>query len=144
MRTALDSHAMRPIRQAGVVAAAVVVGLALSGTVALAQMSRVSVTLEFAFSASGKEMPAGRYMVEAQPGRVTIQPQGGNGSPIVMPVITRLGRHDNDAEPELVFDKIDGKFLLSEVWLPGADGYLLLATSTEHDHAVHGGPKARK
>jgi hypothetical protein len=144
MRTALNSRAIRPIRQAGLVAAAIVIGLSLSGTMALAQVSRVNVTLEFPFSAAGKEMPAGRYTIEAQPGRITIQAQSGTSGTTMMTVITRLGRHDNDAEPELVFDKVDGKFLLSEVWLPGADGYLVLATATEHDHAVHGGPRARK
>jgi hypothetical protein len=57
---------------------------------------------------------------------------------------TRLGRHDRDAEPEIVFDKLGGKFLLSEVWLPGQDGYLLLTTKEQHDHAVLGGSNPRK
>jgi hypothetical protein len=34
-------------------------------------------------------------------------------------VITTLGRHDKDPDPEFVFDRIDGKLLLSEVWIPG-------------------------
>ena len=144
MPTALGTHAIRHLRRAGVVAAAVFVGLALSGTTAHAQVSRANVTLEFAFSAAGQELPAGRYSLEAQPGRVVVRLESGKASPVLLPVITRLGRHDNDAEPELIFDKVGGKLHLSELWLPGSDGYLLLATASEHDHAVHGGPKSRK
>ncbi len=59
-------------------------------------------------------------------------------------VLTRLGRHDRDAEPEIVFDKVGGKFLLSEVWLAGEDGYILLTTKEQHDHRILGGSKPRK
>jgi len=133
----------RRLRPVGVIAVAVVIGVALSATAAFAQVSRVNVTLGFAFVAAGKDMPAGAYVVEADQGKVTLSPTG-KGSPVVMSVVTRLGRHDNDAEPELIFDKVDGKLFLSELWLPGADGYLVLVTNKEHDHAVHGGPRPRK
>ncbi len=55
-----------------------------------------------------------------------------------------LGRHDKDADPELVFDKIGTKLELSEVWLPNQDGFLLLATKGRHEHAVVGGSNPRK
>jgi len=54
----------------------------------------------------------------------------------MMAVITRLGRHDKDAEPELVFDKVAGAMHLSEVWFPGQDGLLLLGTGETHEHHV--------
>lgn len=37
-------------------------------------------------------------------------------------------------EPHIVFDKIGERYFLSEVWLPGADGYLLHATNEKHTH----------
>jgi len=143
MRTPSTTAARRYLRPVGVLAAALVIGVALSGTIAFAQANRVNVTLDFAFVASGKEMPAGTYQVEVEQGKVTVTPRG-KGPGAILAVLTRLGRHDNDSEPELVFDKVGGKLLLSEVWLPGLDGYLLLATAAEHDHAVHGGSRPHK
>ncbi len=61
-----------------------------------------------------------------------------------MTALTGLGRHDKDVDTELVFDKIGGKFLLSEVWFPGRDGYLLLATKDAHEHAVVGGSNPKQ
>jgi hypothetical protein len=62
----------------------------------------------------------------------------------MMPVITRLGRHDNDTDPELIFDKVGGKFLLSELWLPDLDGFLVLNTPVDHEHRVLGGSRPHK
>jgi len=143
MSIRLGIFTRRRLRPVGVIAVAVVIGVALSATAAFAQVSRVNVTLESAFVAAGKGMPAGDYVVEADSAKVTVSPKG-KGSPVVMSVITRLGRHDHDSDAELVFDKVDGKLLLSEIWLPGADGYLVLVTAHEHDHAVHGGSRPRK
>jgi hypothetical protein len=65
------------------------------------------------------------------------------GAAAVLPVVTRLGRHDTDQNIELVFDKVKGERLLSEIWPAGGkDGYCVLATSAEHTHYVMGGSKA--
>ena len=63
---------------------------------------------------------------------------------MTLPVITLLGRHDKDTDPEFVFDKIDGKLMLSEIWIPGQDGLLVLATKGPHEHAVLGGSNPKK
>jgi hypothetical protein len=63
---------------------------------------------------------------------------------MLIPVITMLGRHDRDPDAEFVFDKIAGKTVLSEVWLPRKDGFLLLATKGPHEHTVVGGSNPRK
>ena len=101
-------------------------------------------TIDFAFVVADKDMPAGSYSLEAGGGRVTVRPQNGKGTTAMLPILTRLGRHDNDADAELIFDKLDGKLHLSELWVPGVDGFLLLATAKEHDHAVHGGSRPHK
>ena len=73
-----------------------------------------------------------------------LQLTGPAGGRDFIPVITLLGRHDRDADAELVFDKVDGKAVLSEVWMPGKDGFLLVATKGPHSHAVVGGSNPRK
>jgi len=64
--------------------------------------------------------------------------QGGtaDSASVVIPVITSLGRRDANKVPELVFDKLNGGLYLSEIWLPGKDGLLVLATKEAHEHQV--------
>ena len=51
---------------------------------------------------------------------------------ILLPIVTMLGRHDRDADPEFVFDKVGGKVLLSEVWDAWKGRRLLLVTRESH------------
>ena len=124
--------------------AALLLLLVVGAGVSQAQSSRiVKAEIPFVFFAGTKEMPAGTYRLEKQfGGPVTIS--GPSGASAVLAVMTYLGRHDSDAEPELVFDKLEGKMQLSEVWYPGEDGLLLHGTKERHDHAIVGGPKAKK
>jgi hypothetical protein len=125
------------------VIAAVAVAIAVGGGLAYAQTA--SVDIGFKFMAGGKAMPAGKYTIEKTPnGPLALKSQAPTVASVFLPEITRLGRHDNDAEPELVFDNIKGELQLSEVWFPGEDGYLLLGTKERHDHRVVGGPKSWK
>ena len=128
-------------RRAFVGIAAFVVAFVMGGVMAYGQS--VSADIGFPFVAGGKEMAAGKYGVEVTAiGQVSLT--GPDRGRILMPVITMLGRHDLDADNEFVFDKIDGKLVLSEVWMSGKDGLLLLATKGPHEHAVLGGSKPRK
>jgi hypothetical protein len=119
--------------------------VAVVAGVAVAQSSISKVTIGFGFDAAGEAMPAGDYTVEvsSDPSSGRVIMRNGAKSAVLL-VITRLGRHDNDKDPEIVFDKVDGKYLLSEVWLSGEDGYLLLATKTAHGHFVVGGSHPSK
>ncbi len=120
--------------------AALAVAFVVGGAVAQAQ--KATVNIDFPFIAAGKSMPAGRYDVTASgDGPVLLRGPGGT---VNLSVITRLGRHDKDAEPELVFDKLESGLHLSEVWMPGEDGYLLLGTKETHGHTVVGGPMGEK
>ena len=127
-----------------VTAAALALAFVVGDATAYAQL--VSVDVGFPFVAGGKDMPAGKYTVEVtaaeEGGPVLVRGSGRASGP--MSVVTRLGRHDNDMDPELVFDKIDGKYLLSEIWIPGKDGLCVLATNVPHEHAVVGGSKPRR
>ena len=118
----------------------VVLALAITalggGAVAYAQ-APVNVTIDFAFIAGGKSMPAGTYAIQQRPaGGLVLHPQKGGPDSPMLSAITRLARLANDGSPRLVFDKTAEGPLLSEIWLPREDGYCLLATSKEHQHQI--------
>ena len=128
--------------RASVAVVALVAAFVLGGAIAQAQQV-VTAEIGFPFTAGGKEMAAGKYSFEVTAaGPVVVR--GPSGTSGLMPVITTLGRHDLDKDPEFVFDKIDGKLFLSEIWVPGKDGLLVLATKGPHGHAVVGGSNPRK
>jgi len=126
------------------VAVAAVASVLLLG-IALAQAAPVTVNIGFGFVAGGKSMPAGKYQIDIKSASGPVILRGdAKDSEAILQVMTRLGRHDNDLEPELVFDKIGPALHLSEIWVAGEDGYLVLGTQEKHDHVVLGGPRGKK
>lgn len=119
---------------------ALAVVFALGGAEAHAQPAqKVAADIGFPFVAGGKEMPAGKYAISV-PDNGPVMVTGPGGVRAVLPVITTLARHAQDPESKFVFDKLDGKATLSEIWLPNKDGLLLVATKAPHEHAVLGAP----
>jgi hypothetical protein len=119
------------------VLAAVVVAvfaLGLAGSLAWAA-SAISVNIPFSFFAKDKEMPAGQYEIREQ-GETTLAIRGDKSGQVLVPVIERLA--DTGAkEPKLVFDKMqDGKSYLSEVHIPGQDGYLVGIAKGRETHVT--------
>jgi hypothetical protein len=126
-------------RVLGMLAVLVMAGAAVAYAQAI---GAANVQIGFPFTVAGKDLPAGKYSVEVtEAGVVTVKGPGGVSQSLA--AITTLGRHDKDPDPELVFDKVGGKNLLSEVWFPGNEGFLLLATKGAHQHAVVGGSNPR-
>jgi hypothetical protein len=124
--------------------AAFVMAFQLSGALAYAQSAqKISAEIGFPFVAGGKEMPAGKYSVVFELGK-PLEFYGQNGTRVLLAVITSLGRHDQDPDAEFVFDKVDGKSVLSEIWMPKRDGFLVLATAKPHEHVVLGGSNPKK
>jgi hypothetical protein len=142
MRHSLTSHAIRRTARLAGIVATLGAAFVISATPAHAQ-TRATVKIDFAFVAGNQAFEAGAYEIESTGNQLILRSNAGKTS-VVMPVITRLGRHDNDADAELVFDKVGGKLLLSEFWYPGADGCLVLATAVEHEHRVLGGSHPHK
>ena len=71
---------------------------------------------------------------------VMIRPSGGKDTTTV-PVITRLTQRVGSAQAtatSLVFDTVGDRSYLSEVWIPGREGYLVRATTEAHEHALAG------
>lgn len=107
--------------------------------------AQMTVDVPFKFEAGGKPFPAGQYSIDIKAdGSIELRPSP-NG---VATVIAARERRKPEAraitQPELVFDKVGNfepsfseyvtDYLLSEVWLPGADGVVVLTTNGKHEH----------
>jgi hypothetical protein len=135
-------HLHRP-SLSGIAAAAL--GVVLLGLAATANAQTLGkATIDFPFIAGNAQCAAGAYDIDASAGKITLTAKDSKQSAVVMLVITRLGRHDQDNTTELVFDKVNGQLKLSEVWLGAADGYLVASTPGDHEHRVLGGSKPHK
>ena len=56
----------------------------------------------------------------------------------LVPILTQLAgaMHTTPQDAHVVFDVVDGTHYLSEIWMPGEDGYLVLATKGKHEHRL--------
>jgi hypothetical protein len=98
------------------------------------------------FVANGKTLPAGNYVFSVNPAGdlVKLESKDTNGSSALLAVETRVAERKPLADPELVFDKLNGQLLVSELLIPGEDGYLLLVTKGKHTHEAMKGARAKK
>lgn len=129
----------------GLTAAAL--GVLLIGLAATASaQARSTAKIDFPFVAGGKQLAAGSYTFDTPAGNgpVVLQSNDPKGVVVTMHVITRLGRHDNDTDTELVFDKVKDTLVLSEIWVGNDDGYLVASTPGNHEHRVLGGSHPHK
>ncbi len=98
----------------------------------------VSATIDFKFVADGKTLPAGTYDLKPSADESTFQltPTGKGPSMYLLPV-TRLAAPETPiAEAKLVFDRVGNLDYLSEIWIPGQDGFLFHITKEKHTHHV--------
>ena len=125
----------------GIGVAVVVAVLVLGG---LAQAQAPSMKIGFSFYAAGKEYKSGNYTIEVTPaGHVVFHAAKGDVVVDLTPMKS-LGRDDKIQAPKLVFDIIGADRFLSEVWLPGQDGYLVGSVSGPHDQEVLNARKNKK
>ena len=92
----------------------------------------------FKFIADGKTMPPGKYDLEVSNDSETFKliPEG-NGPDVFLLAITRLAAPEQpNNDTRLIFDKVGTTYYLSEVWLPGEDGYLFYAAKEKHTHQI--------
>jgi hypothetical protein len=96
----------------------------------------------FPFEVGGKVVPAGKYDIEQMTQELLVfRPV--KGPAIEAKVVTRLAQPATPlVEPKVIFDKVGDKYIASEVWLPGRDGFLLVGTKEKHTHhAIKASPK---
>ena len=127
------------------VLAAIVVAvfaLGLAGSLAWAA-DVVSVNVPFSFIVKDKELPAGSYEIRVEgegEDYLAIQSTKG-GQPVLALVIERLADTGVN-EPKVIFDKMkDGKTYLSEVHVPGKDGFLVGIAKGRETHVTLSGKK---
>jgi hypothetical protein len=124
-------------KQTLVVAGVCVVALALASSLAWAARS-VFVDAPFPFMAKNTAMQAGGYEIrpDSDMTNLVIRSTGGSsGRTVTVPVIERLA--DTGAtEPKVVFDTVEGKHYLSEVHIPGMDGFLVGIAKGKETHDV--------
>ncbi len=105
----------------------------------LAAGNAVVAKVPFEFVVGDKTLPAGTYRIElTSPRLVTVRSTATKDS-ATAPVITRLARETHvghDKDMSLVFDDVDYKQYLSEVWFAAQDGCLMRGTPEEHTHKV--------
>jgi hypothetical protein len=92
------------------------------------------------FTAANKTFEAGRYEARFDgAGGFIVRGSKSQGR---IPVITRLARMSQDSQPRFVFDRLEtGEQILSEIWLPGEDGYLVCTLEKQHNHVSVQGQK---
>ena len=128
-------------RSVATLAAVGIAVLALSFSAFAQSAGREIVTqVPFEFGAGDKTFPAGTYKIVHRPGgmpELQLRSEDGKNNASLVP-ITRLARqHMGDApKASLVFDTVGTQRFLSEVWLPGQDGFLVRETKDTHEHAV--------
>jgi len=114
-----------------------VVSLGLAGSLAWAG-DAVSVNVPFSFIVKDKEMPAGRYEIRAEgkdAAKLLIRSSEGGG--MVFAVVLERLADTGAKEPKVVFDKTeDGKSYLSEVHIPGQDGFLVGIAGGKEKHVT--------
>jgi len=107
-----------------------------------AQQTRnmLRVQIPFAFSAGGKDFSAGQYELRVtqqneQVIRVTSS-DGKNGALVNVLNRTAGAIHTTPQDAHVVFDVLDGRHILSEVWFPEEDGYMLNTLKEKHTHEI--------
>lgn len=123
---------------AGALVAVILVGAAAFA----APQGRIFFDLPFQFSAGEFNFAAGRYEIElGTPGQFSMTLRNtATGSPVIVPLTSRLAAR-NVGMPELVFDQAEGHNCLSEIHLPGMDGYFLAGAKGPHTHKIIQGTK---
>ncbi len=111
----------------------------LAVTSGYAQMQvRVFGNITFPFTVGTDALPAGQYDFVRDGEAPDIRVVAAGKNVARAPIITRLAGaiHTTPKAAHLVFDKVGDTYKLSEIWVPGQDGYMLSSTQGKHDHAV--------
>ena len=111
----------------------------LAALSAHAQTGTLRANIPFAFSAGGKQLPAGQYAItRATNGQAFTITSDDRKTTAVALIMTRTAGaiHNTPADAHVVFDKVGETYTLSEFWFPGSDGYMLSTLTGQHEHRV--------
>ena len=110
--------------------------------------------IPFTFQAGGKSLPAGVYQVIPKDDTQLTLRQESTGKEFQIPFTKRLAQASPPlAEPQLVFDVVGNfapsyteyvtDYVMAEVWLQGADGFLVHTLKGAHKSQVIKGQKTK-
>ncbi len=105
----------------------------------------INVKVDFPFRAGQETLPAGAYVVRHPTGDMAvIELVGEHDKTTVLVAISRLARSAASYTDEtgLIFRKVDGQLVLSEVWLQDLDGFLM--RREDEPSAGHHGQTTKK
>ncbi len=100
-------------------------GLAFAGLTvpAFGQLGQtVTASIPFTFVVQGKQLPAGNYSFqrdESNPAVLAIRSRDGTAEKLVLTESAQMMKTPNQSE--LIFDKVDGDYFLSQIWTVGND-----------------------
>ncbi len=99
----------------------------------MANFEALTASIPFPFKAGGKDLPAGTYLIQApMSGELVIRNED-TGETAFAPYLSRLSAKDV-VKAEIVFDKTEDQYYLSEIHLPGIDGFELVGAPGKHTH----------
>ncbi len=113
--------------------------LALLGAMSVyGQPSTIKAKVDFSFTVEGKVLPPGQYEFARDDTAQAFKVQGEGKNTAIAPFVTRLAAdiHTTPQDAHLVFDVVGDTYYLSEIWIPGEDGYVLATTKGQHTHKV--------
>jgi hypothetical protein len=99
----------------------------------------IDAEVPFGFKAAGTAFPAGAYHFDYRSGQNFVVVRSTEKGPTAQVlIITRLAgaTHTTPGDAHVVFDKIGNDHFLSELWIPGIDGFDLLNTREAHEHSI--------
>jgi hypothetical protein len=110
--------------------------MAISAGAQVGSGSTVTADVPFSFIVSGKTLPAGTYQIKAigNQQQITVTSSDKKTSAIAL-VSTRLAPRSGSAST-LVFDVAGAEHYLSEIHVPGADGFQVGGAKGTHTHAI--------
>jgi hypothetical protein len=110
----------------------VVLGFGILGSIAYADT--IVANIDFPFKVENRAFVAGKYTLDAnlQDGTITLR-SASTGKGVILPITTRLSGRDDEAS--VVFDKDGSNYYLTEVYMPGLDGFEIKGgLTTKHTH----------
>jgi len=119
-----------------------------------AAFGQATFKISFPFEAGGTKLPKGDYWVAPKDDTHITLRQEATGKEFQVPFTKKLPQSSPPlAEPQLVFDVVGNfapsyteyvtDYVLAEVWLPGADGFLVHTTKGAHKTQTIKGQKAK-
>src|ERR1017187_5862359 len=91
---------------------------------AFGQQNTMRIEIPYEFTFGSKVLPAGTYIFSVNNSSLRVQSAASKATFTALVMVRLGGPAEFLRNGSLVFDKTDGGRILSEVWMPGADGML--------------------